>query len=162
MSKIILICGKICSGKTHYVKAIKAQNRAVLLSCDEIEAQVFQHSLGDRHDAVAGSIKGYLHQKAVEIALAGCDVILDWGFWGGAEREAVSAFYRRQGIPYEWHYIDISDADWQRNIQSRNAAVSAGETADYAVDAGLLKKLTTLFEPPDKREMHVWHQNRRL
>ena len=48
-------------------------------------------------------------------------------------------------IDFEWHYIDISDADWAKNIEARNAAVAAGETTDYAVDSGLLQKVLTLF-----------------
>lgn len=87
-------------------------------------------------------------KKAVEIARAGCPVILDWGFWQRAERTAASAYYRSAGIPFEWHYVEVSDSDWQRNIAARNAAVAAGETTDYAIDAGLLEKMQSLFEPP--------------
>ena len=59
------------------------------------------------------------------------------------------------------HYIDISDADWAKNIEARNAAVAAGETTDYAVDSGLLQKVLTLFETPIPDEIDVWFTNRR-
>ena len=36
MSKVILICGKICSGKSTYAEWLRVQNNAVLLSIDEI------------------------------------------------------------------------------------------------------------------------------
>ena len=64
-------------------------------------------------------------------------------------------------IDFEWHYIDISDADWAKNIEARNAAVAAGETTDYAVDSGLLQKVLTLFETPIPDEIDVWFTNRR-
>lgn len=35
MSKIIAICGKICSGKSYYATQIKEQENAVILSIDE-------------------------------------------------------------------------------------------------------------------------------
>ena len=81
-----LICGKLCSGKTRYAGKLQALTGAVCLSCDEIEYDLFHHELGERYDAVAADIKRYLHKKAVEIARAGCPVILDWGFWQRAER----------------------------------------------------------------------------
>lgn len=74
-----LICGKLCSGKTRYAGKLQALTGAVRLSCDEIEYDLFHHELGERYDAVAADIKRYLHKMAVEIARAGCPVILDWG-----------------------------------------------------------------------------------
>lgn len=56
MAKVILVCGKICSGKTFYSKDLQRKYNAVLLSCDEIESQIFHHSLGEKHDIVAKDI----------------------------------------------------------------------------------------------------------
>ena len=97
----------------------------------------------------------------MDIVRAGCNVILDWGFWSREERADVSAYYKNADIDFEWHYIDISDADWAKNIEARNAAVAAGETTDYAVDSGLLQKVLTLFETPIPDEIDVWFTNRR-
>lgn len=161
MAKVILICGKICSGKTFYCKTLQQANHAVLLSCDEIESQIFHHSLGEAHDLVAVDIQKYLHKKAVDIISAGCNVVLDWGFWTKAERIRTSAFYRSKGIEYEWHYVDVTDEIWKRNIASRNEAVLAGKSSDYYVDDGLLNKLNSLFEVPAQDEMDVWYVNPR-
>lgn len=161
MAEVILICGKICSGKGWYTRQLQRERNAVVLSCDEIENDLFHHGLGDRYDEISADIKRYLHKKAVEIARAGSTVILDWGFWGRAEREAASAYYREAGVPFEWHYVEISDEDWKRNIESRNRAVAAGETTDYAVDSGLLEKLQSLFETPTHGEIDVWYVNKR-
>lgn len=158
---VFLICGKICSGKGYYTRQLRRGVNAVVLSCDEIENDLFRHGLGDRHDEISADIKRYLHKKAAEIARAGCPVILDWGFWSRAERESVSALYRDAGIPFEWHYVEIADADWIRNIESRNEAVAAGKTTDYAVDSGLLEKLRSRFEPPAQSEIDVWHVYKR-
>lgn len=158
-AKVMLICGKICSGKSYYVNQIRAQAGAVVLSCDELTAMLFDNNLGDKHDAMMVRVQAYLHRKAAEIALAGCPVILEWGFWRRADRRFATDFYVNQGIPVEWHYIDISDENWQRNIASRNAAVAAGETTDYALDEGLLQKLLSLFEEPTHDEIDVWHIN---
>lgn len=160
MAKVILICGKICSGKTRYCRRLQAQSSAVLLSCDEIEDMIFHHALGEKHDAIALDIQGYLHKKAEDIIAAGTDVILDWGFWRRAERARVSAYYKSRGIAYQWHYIDVSDADWAQNIAMRNKACQDGTTGDYYVDDGLLAKINALFEPPERAEMDVWVDSR--
>ena len=160
-AKVILICGKICSGKSYYVNQIKQETGAVVLSCDELTSDLFDNNLGDKHDAMMVRVHRYLHKKAAEIALSGTPVILEWGFWARADRTAATEYYKEKGIPVEWHYIDIPDADWQRNIASRNAAVAAGKTTDYALDEGLLNKLLSLFEVPARDEIDVWHVNKR-
>ena len=161
MAKVFLICGKICSGKGVYTRQLKETEHAVVLSCDEIENDLFHHDLGDRRDAISADIKAYLHKKAVDIARAGCNVILDWGFWSRKERTDVSAYYKNADIDFEWHYIDISDADWAKNIAARNAAVAAGDTPDSAEDSRLLQKIHTLYETPIPDEIDVWITNRR-
>ncbi len=160
MAKVILICGKICSGKTFYCKNILQKQNAVLLSCDEIESQIFHHSLGEKHDAVAVDIKKYLHKKAVDIVSAGCNVSLDWGFWTKEERNNVSRFYRSKGVEYEWHYVDVTDEIWAQNILSRNEAVASGKSDDYYADEGLLNKLKASFEIPSHDEIDVWYVNK--
>ena len=64
MGKVYLICGKICSGKSYYAKALKEKYNAVILSTDE----------------------------ATEICKAGANVILDWGFWTKENRSDISAY----------------------------------------------------------------------
>ena len=46
MAKVMLLCGKICSGKTTYCNRLREKERAVLLSCDEVESHLFHQSLG--------------------------------------------------------------------------------------------------------------------
>ena len=89
-------------------------------------------------------------------------MVLDWGFWTKEERISVSRYYQSNGIAYEWHYVDVTDEIWKRNILSRNEAVVSGQSGDYYVDDGLLKKIESLFEIPTKDEIDVWYINQRL
>ena len=160
-AKVYLICGKICSGKSFYVNKLKNETGAVVLSCDELTSDLFDNNLGDKHDAMMVRVHRYLHKKAAEIALSGSPVILEWGFWRKADRVYAKEYYVNQNIPVEFHYIDISDEDWQKNIEARNRAVANGETTDYALDEGLLQKLISLFEAPSPDEIDVWYVNKR-
>lgn len=157
MAKVILVCGKICSGKTFYCETLQKTYNAVLLSCDEIESQIFHHSLRESHDIIAVDIKKYLHKKAIDIVSVGSNVVLDWGFWTKAERIETSNYYQLNGIEYEWHYVDVTEEDWKHNISSRNEAVISGKSDDYYVDDALLNKINSLFEIPTKDEMDIWY-----
>lgn len=156
MAKVILICGKICSGKSTYAEQIRIKNNAVVLSVDEIMLALFEQQVGDKHDEYTKRIQKFLFDKSVEIVEIGTNVILDWGFWAKADREAAKEFYRARNIECEMHYIDISDEVWKQRLDNRNSAVLAGETNAYFVDNNLAKKFDSIFEMPGKEEIDVW------
>ena len=162
MADVVLICGRIRSGKSFYAKNLAEKMSAVTLSCDEVSADIFHHSVGGNFDTIAADIKRYLHKIAARIVKAGGKVVLDWGFWTKNERREVSEYYAGLGISFEWHYISIPADEWQRNIELRNVSVLAGETTDFYVDEGLMQKLLDRFEVPERDEIDVWHEFERL
>ena len=156
MAKVILICGKICSGKSCYAKSLRERMNAVILSTDEATWDLIENEQGPFYDAFAKKVNLYLRKKAVEIVKAGVNVILDWGFWTAGDRREISGYLSSQGVGYEWHYIDIDDSRWKRNIARRNARIDLGRKGpDFYVDEGLLEKLESLFSPPEAGEMDV-------
>lgn len=158
---VILLCGKIAAGKTFYAECLAAETRAVILSCDEIMLTLFPlpEGAGDLHDIYAARVQEYLFRKSLDILAAGCDVILDWGFWQKSARDHARAFYRNNGIAAELHYIDVSDEQWETNIRKRNQAVEEGRCSAYFVDEGLRNKLNARFEVPSADEVDVWYRN---
>ncbi|MDO5557152.1 MAG: ATP-binding protein [Clostridia bacterium] len=156
MAKVILICGKICSGKTFYSNKLKINNNAVILSSDELISDLFHPNENDYHEQIINKVHQYLFKKTIEIVNNGENVILDWGFWTKKNREDVSKLFNSKGVKFEWHYIDVSDEKWQRNIENRNGRVLSGDTNDYYVDDGLLKKVINKFETPEKSEIDCW------
>ncbi len=156
MSKVILICGKICAGKTVYAQKLIKENNAVLLSSDELISSLFHPNENEYHDKIIKNVHEYLLNKSVEILGCGADVILDWGFWTKVERNHINEFYSKKNIQNEWYYLDISKEKWLKNIEQRNKDVSEGITKNYYVDSGLILKLESLFEIPEREEMDVW------
>lgn len=65
-------------------------------------------------------------------------------------------YFRRQGIDCEFHYIAVSNEEWERRIAARNAEVLNGRSDVYHIDSGLLEKFRTMFEEPDRQEMDMW------
>jgi len=158
MAKVNLICGKICSGKSYYARALKEQVNGVIFSTDEVTCDLTDNAQGEGYDAFARRVNAYLMKKAAEVARAGCTVILDWGFWTQADRKAASKYFLSKDIPVQWHYIDVSESRWKKNIAERNARVLRGEGgSDFFVDEGLLKKVNRLFEIPTKEDMDIWY-----
>ena len=158
MAKIIAVCGKICSGKTYYSNNLKVKEKAVILSCDEITACLFDNALVEKHDEMTAKIQEYLKKKSVELVRTGCSVILDWGFWSAESRKDLSDHYRSKNIPCEWHYIDVDDNIWHKNIEERNRRILSGKGgSDYYLDEGLMEKLLSKWEPPSKDEIDVWY-----
>lgn len=156
MAKVILLCGKICSGKTTYAQSLRERLPAsVVLSCDELMLTLFPNGAGEHHDLLAERARQYHFTLSRQLIMSGADVILDWGFWTQAWRKEARAFYETYGIPCELHYLDVSPEVWQRHIAARNQAVLDGKTTAYFVDEGLLAKLASRFEEPSADEIDV-------
>lgn len=153
MAEVIMTCGKLCSGKSTYARKLAEERGAVILSVDEITLAVFRNEAGDMLDEYVRRIQDYLYGKSLEIAAAGTDVILDWGFWTSSEREYARNFYRQHGVRCELHYLDITDDLWKQRIAERNRLVSAGEVSAYYVDKGLEEKFAGIFQLPDESEI---------
>ncbi len=156
MAKVILLCGKLCCGKSTYASAICREHRAVTLSIDELMLALFGPYTGERHDLYAARAEAFLLGKSVELVQAGLDVVLDWGPWQKEKRAEIRAFYAGRGIPFELHYLKIDDATWRARIETRNRAVARGKCGAYPVDGNLLTKFESRYEPPDPTEVDVW------
>lgn len=153
---VILICGKICCGKTTYARRLCNEKKAALLSADEIMLSIFGLYAGERHDEYAAGVRRYLFRKAAELDALGVNTVLDWGFWTKDGRREARAFFADRGIPCALHYLDVDDETWRARVAKRNAAVLAGETEDYLVDDNLAAKFSARFEMPAPEEADVW------
>ena len=155
MAKLLCICGKIGCGKTYYANRLKEQEHAVILSTDDLT----NNQQGDGYDEFAIRVNLYLRKKAVEIVNAGCTVILDWGFWTKENRKEIKRYGENNGVLVEMHYIDIDDKTWYENIEKRNNEVISGNGGlSFYVNEGLLNKVSSLFEIPEKEEIDIWYK----
>lgn len=152
MAKVILIAGKICSGKSTLAEKLRLQNKAVVLSTDEITLAIFGQHIGENHDEVVENTQKYLFHKSLELIECGINVILDWGFWQKQEREEAKMFFAERNIETEFYFIDISEQEWKKRIEKRNKAITENHLSAYFVDENLRIKFSNLFETPTKDE----------
>lgn len=156
MAKIIMICGKICCGKSTYAEKLRKEYNAAVLSVDEITLAIFGWYVGEKHDEYCENLQKYLFEKSIELVEAGINVILDWGFWQREERGYAKDFYNSHNISCEFHYLNIGCEEWKRRLNKRNGEVEEGKVSAYYVDENLVKKFDLLFEIPLEDEIDVW------
>lgn len=154
MASVIIVCGKICSGKSHYSAQLVKERGGIILSCDEITLPLGKYLCGD-FDETAEIIKSYLCRKACEIVSQGVNVIVDFGQWTKSERKGMREYFSQKNISLELHYIKVSDDVWAKHIEKRNREVQFGLTDAYLVDEGLKEKVLSRFEEPSADEVDV-------
>ena len=156
MAKVILVCGKICSGKSYYSKMIKDSLNAVIISPDEATYDLIDNEQGEFFDIFAPKLKKYLNKKVGEIVKAGANVIYERGLWAKKDRDEIKEYFDSVGVDYEIHYVCVDDATWEKNIEERNKRVEEGKGgSDFYLNEGLKKKLESYWEEPTEDEYDV-------
>ena len=162
MGKVILLCGKICSGKSYYSKKLKDSLNAVIISPDEATYELINNEQGEFYNVFSERLNKYLTRKVGEIALSGANVIFERGLWAKKERKEVREYYKSIGVDVEIHYVCVDDETWKENINERNQRIKGGKGgADFYLDEGLMKKIESLWEEPTKDEYDVLYEVKR-
>ncbi len=156
MGKVILVCGKICSGKSYYSKILKESLNAVIISPDEATYELINNEQGKFYNIFSERLIKYLTKKVGEIAKAGANVIFERGLWTKSEREKTIRYYKENNIECELHYVHVDNETWKQNIAERNKRVEEGNGgSDFYLDEGLMKKLEAVWEEPTEDEVNV-------
>lgn len=153
MPKVLIMCGKICSGKSTYAEKLKSENKAVILSVDELTLALFENQAGEKLDFYVERLKEYFLKKSLDMVEAGADVILDWGFWTKKERDYAREFYDSRNISYQFYYMNVGIDEWKKRILKRNQKIKKEQLEAYPIDEGLLSKVEKMFEEPDRKEL---------
>lgn len=154
MAKVIITCGKICSGKSYYSRIIKDELNAVVISPDEATYELINNEQGEFYDVFSKKLNGYLTKKVGEIVKAGANVIFERGLWSHEDRKEIRDYYESNGINCEIHYIYVDDETWRKNIAERNQRILDGNGgSDFYLDEGLIKKLESKWEEPTESEI---------
>ena len=107
MGKVILVCGKICSGKSYYSNQLKEQLNAVVITPDEATYELINNEQGEFYIVFSERLNKYLTRKVGEIAKAGANVIFERGLWSSKDRKAIRDYYKENGVECEIHYVSI-------------------------------------------------------
>lgn len=155
MPKVILLCGRIAAGKSHYAEQLKEKG-AVVLSCDHVMLTLFDGCLGEKHDEIVLATQRYFCSIAPQIFRLGADVVLDYGHWSRALRDEMRALCTGAGLPVELHYLTTDEETRKARLKRRNAENATKPGRQYIIDEALLERLDGKFEPPEAWEIDRW------
>ena len=162
MGKVILVCGKICSGKSYYSKQLKDSLNAVIISPDEATYELINNEQGEFYNIFSERLNKYLTKKVGEIAKAGANVIFERGLWSKKQRIELREYYKNIGVDCEIHYVYVDDETWDQNIKERNKRIQEGNGgSDFYLDEGLMNKLKSFWEEPSEEEYDVIYKVKR-
>ena len=162
MSKVIVVCGKIASGKSYYSNQIKDSLNAVIISPDEATYELINNEQGEFYNIFSDRLNNYLTKKVGEIVKAGANVIFERGLWTKKARERIKEYYKNIGVECELHYVCVDDETWKQNIDERNRRIKEGKGgSDFYLDEGLMKKLESKWEEPTREEIDIWYNVKR-
>lgn len=144
------MCGLPGSGKTTLARTLAEQHDAVRFSPDE-----WLDALGsDGYDENAREhVEALQWNLAQNLLSKGMTVILENGFWGRAERDALRHRARDIGARVELRFLDVAiDTLWSR-LEARNASLPDGS---FAVSHSDLIDWSFVFEAPTLYELSLY------
>ena len=147
MPTLFLPCGLPCAGKTTLARRLEAQHNALWLNPDEWLARL----TGDGHDAEKRQIVETMQWEIAARALTlGVNVVLDFGVWSRAERDAMRARAAAVGARTVILYLEVPRDELLRRLTIRNANLPP---YTFTVTEAQLDLYFTWFEAPQADEL---------
>lgn len=137
-----MIHGFLCSGKTRFAKELEGQIGAVRLASDDWTIAAsgdWEHLDRDLYDRV----RAQLERHWIDLARRGLDVILDFGFWSRAERDAARRAAADIGASARLYWLTCPESIARERCVQRNSE----SVADYYFADGAYDTLLERFEP---------------
>ena len=147
MPTLFLTCGLPGSGKTTLARAIEAERNALRLTPDEWMARI----VGDGWDeARRAAVEAVMWDIGARVLSLGVDVVLDFGVWSRAERDAFRARAAALGAATRICFLDVARDELVRRLAARNAALPPDT---FAVTEAQLDVMWPSFEAPTSDEL---------
>ncbi|EJC85544.1 putative kinase [Rhizobium leguminosarum bv. trifolii WSM2297] len=155
MPTLYLTCGLPGSGKTSLAKIIEQEASALRLTGDDWMHKLYPGI--STAEAETGPCRVRVESLQWEIALRAirleCNVVVDWGVWSRAERDACRDEARAAGARVVLCFLDVPfDELWDR-VSRRNAELPVGT---FDISRADLLRWSKLFEPPTIGELALY------
>jgi predicted kinase len=148
-ARLIIVCGLPGSGKTTVAQALEHDFSAVRLSPDDwmdaLSIDLYDEESRQRIEALQWTL-------AQRVLALGMVVIIEWGTWARAERDALRLRARELGAAVELRYVSAAPDTLFQRIRKRDRENPPITQEDVAKWFAILQRPTTeemaLFDPP--------------
>lgn len=147
-TRLIIVCGLPGSGKTTHAKLLEQKLEAIRFCPDEWFEALSLDLYDEQRRAKAEALQWQLAQKLLR---HGVSVIIEWGTWGRAERDALRLGARDIGVAVELHYLSEPVEVLFERIQSRGLE-------SPPIKREQLTRWTKLFQEPAPEEMVLFDE----
>jgi predicted kinase len=148
MTTAHLIHGYLCAGKTTVAKELERKLVAVRFSPDEMMISLYGGNRPDdpwtreQFDDYFRRVRAVIDGLWPRTLLAGADVILDFGLWSRADRDATRNLAADAGAQTRLYLVRCSDATARARCRERNDNLEGS----FHIDADAFDVMRSRFE----------------
>ena len=145
--RLVVITGLPGSGKTTLATELARSMPAMRMCPDD---WMISSGIDLWNDGVRGRIEQFQLDLALELLCAGGNVVIEWGVWARAEREALRDAARAIGAAVELRYVTAPvDVLWRR-IAERDLE---GRWGSRSITRAELEQWSANYETPTDEEL---------
>ena len=144
--RLIIVCGLPGSGKTTLAKQLEGRLRAIRFCPDEWMDALSIDIYDEEARAKIEALQWTLTQQLLE---RGLTVIIEWGTWGRAERDALRLEARALGAAVELHYLHAPTDVLFERVQRRGME-------NPPIKREALSEWLQKFQPPTAEEFALF------
>jgi predicted kinase len=147
-ARLILVCGLPGSGKTTLAKELEVRLRAVRFCADEWMDAL---ALDLYDEKKRGEIEALQWKLGRDLLARGLIVIIEWGTWGRAERDALRLGARALGAAVELQYVHAPTEVLFERIRRRGME-------SPPIEREALLRWVEMFQVPTAEEMTLFDE----
>lgn len=144
--RLIVVCGLPGAGKTTHAMRMEGEIGAVRLSADEWMGALWVTLHDEAFRARVEELQWTVAQRLLGL---GMTVVIEWGTWGGGERDRLREGARALGAEVELHYLPVEMEEAIERVRRRGME-------DPPMTREQMERSFAVFQAPTEEEMGMF------
>jgi len=155
LSEIVLCCGKVCSGKSTFVKILEEQFQYYTFSADDWMLKLYDETedrvVFDKNLLRCTELIYSVSEKILKNNSTN-NIALDFGFWKKTNRNEIRDRFSKLGYSVSLVYFPI---EFEQQITNMNKRQKTQRIVHYHFNRETVYTLNMYFEEPDNTEQYI-------